>query len=75
MSNPTGQCWRRDTIAQRLTSKSGRADAHEAMQLLRDVAQANTQWSIIYGTTTGEIAVTMGRQYKTSHQFNLSLTR
>ncbi|MBI5030484.1 MAG: linear amide C-N hydrolase [Chloroflexi bacterium] len=25
VSNPTGQCWRRDTIAQRLTSKSGRA--------------------------------------------------
>lgn len=75
VNNPAGQCWRRDTIAKRLTQTSGRANADEAMQLLHDVSQRNTEWSIVYGMMTGEINVTMGRQYDTSHRFNLTLAR
>ncbi|CAG0947902.1 hypothetical protein ANRL1_04691 [Anaerolineae bacterium] len=75
IDNPVGQCWRRDTIAQRLAQTGGRVNARDAMQLLRDVSQRNTEWSIVYGMTTGEIDVTMGRQYNSPHRFTLALTR
>lgn len=74
VSNPTGQCWRRDTIAQRLGQTSGRTNPRDAMQLLRDVSQNNTQWSIVYGMNQGEIRVTMGRRYDRVHSFELRLT-
>jgi hypothetical protein len=70
-----GQCWRYDTIAQRLAQAEGRLTTHEAMALLDDVSQSNTQWSIVYGITTGEISVAMGRNYDNSHTFNLPLDR
>jgi hypothetical protein len=57
-----GQCWRYDTIAQRLAQAEGRLTTQEAMALLDDVSQSNTQWSIVYGITTGEISVAMGRK-------------
>lgn len=75
IDNPVGQCWRRDTLAQRLAQTGGRVNARDAMQLLRDVSQRNTEWSIVYGMTTGEIDVTMGRQYNSPHRFTLALTR
>ncbi len=72
--NPAGQCWRRDTIAQRLAQTMGRSNPREAMRLLRDVSQNNTQWSIVYGMSSGEVNVTMGRHYDRIHSFGLRLT-
>lgn len=74
MSNPAGQCWRRDTIAQRLGSSNGRTNPGEAMQLLSDVWQNHTQWSIVYEMHTGKVNVTMGRHYDRTHSFELRLT-
>jgi len=68
-----GQCSRYDKIEQRLSTTSGRLDAMEAMQLLQDVAQPNTQWSIVYGIDTGEIVVTLGREYGRTHTFQINL--
>jgi hypothetical protein len=70
-----GQCWRYDRIDKRLGEAGGRIAPQEAMQLLADVSQGNTQWSIVYGMSTGEITVTMARQYDEPHVLRLDLAR
>jgi hypothetical protein len=72
--SPTGQCPRYDKIDQWLSTSAGSIDTEEALRLLRDVSQANTQWSIVYGLSTGEINVTMGRAYSRTHTFQIDLT-
>jgi hypothetical protein len=46
--------------------------AEEALTLLQDVSQPNTQWSIVYGISAGEILVSMGREYNQVHTFHLA---
>ena len=70
-----GQCWRHDTLTQRLPASEGRASAPNALKLLRDVSQNSTQWSIVYGMSSGEVIVTMGRRYETQHKFHLPVNR
>ena len=43
------------------------------MQLLSDVSQPTTQWSVVYGLSTGEIVVTLGREYSRTHTFQIDL--
>jgi len=66
-----GQCWRYDAISQRLAETQGRLTTQEASALLERVSQKNTQWSIVYGLSTGEVTVTMGRQYGKTHTVSL----
>ena len=73
VQNPAGQCWRRDTIVRRLGANDGRTNLGDAMQLLRDVSQNITQWSIVYGMSSGKVDVTMGRPYDRIHSFELRL--
>ncbi len=66
-----GICWRYDTIYQRLVDTAGEISAQQAMDLLQEVSQQGTQWSVVYGISTGEIMVSMGRRYETVHAFGL----
>lgn len=66
-----GQCWRYDRIEHGLTQARGRLSLQEAIDLLSQVSQGLTQWSVVYGLSTGEIQVTMGQQYDTAHTFHL----
>ncbi|MEW5717863.1 MAG: C45 family peptidase [Chloroflexota bacterium] len=68
-----GKCWRYDTLAQRLTASAGRVSGQDALKLLQDVSQKETQWSIVYGMNTGKITVTMGRNYANTHTFDLKM--
>jgi hypothetical protein len=68
------QCARYDRLDQQLSTAEGSIKADETMSLLKDVSQANTQWSIVYGFTTGEVTVTLGRQYDRVHIFHIDLT-
>ena len=68
---PGGICWRYDTISDLLTSTNGRPGPEGALALLKDVAQENTQWSIVYGISSGEIQVFMGREYGDAHGFHV----
>ncbi len=68
-----GRCWRYDKVSQRLADAKGRIATQDAIDLLAEVAQENTQWSIVYGISTGDINVSMGRQYDNLHTFHLSL--
>ena len=67
----TGQCPRYDTLDQQLSTTEGQITVQEALGLLGDVSQANTQWSIVYGLDTGEVTVSMGRDYNRTHTFHL----
>ncbi len=69
-----GECWRYDKISQRLTEAEGQLTAQDAMNLLAEVSQGSTQWSVVYGMSTGDVSVTMGRQYGNVHTFHLSST-
>jgi len=68
-----GNCWRYNKINAQLTETNGRIDVQAAMQLLADVAQNNTQWSVVYQMSSGVVNVAMGQQYSDVHQFQLDL--
>jgi hypothetical protein len=69
-----GRCTRYDRIHRRLTETEGRIATQDGMDLLADVSSpGNTQWSIVYGISTGDITASMGRQYDNLHTFHLSL--
>jgi hypothetical protein len=72
-ASPHGQCWRYDSISQRLEEAAGRLTAAEAMDLLASVSQDSTQWSIVYGMTRREVTVSMGRRYESRHTFSWGL--
>ena len=68
-----GECWRYDRIEQGLSQAAGRLEPAQAMDLLSQVSQGGTQWSVVYGLSTGEIQVAMGREYDSRHTFHLPL--
>jgi hypothetical protein len=67
-----GGCWRYDRINDRMNEKQGLLDATSAMDLLSEVAQENTQWSVVYQMGLGEVNIAMGRDYSEVHTFNVS---
>jgi len=68
-----GECWRYDRLSQRLTEAAGRMTTHGAVDLLAEVSQEGTQWSVVYGMSAGDVHVTIGRAYDTVHTFHLDL--
>ena len=66
-----GECWRYDKLSQRLRETEGRMTAQGAMDLLAAVSQEGTQWSIVYGISTGDVSVAMEQQYGAPHTFYL----
>ena len=70
-----GNYWRYNKINMRLTETNGQIDVQAAMHLLAEVAQDNTQWSVVYQMNSGVIKVAMGQRYRDVHQFQLDLVR
>jgi hypothetical protein len=70
-----GQCWRYDTLVQRLADTGGKLTAGEALSLLQAVAQPSTQWSVVYSLSAGQVDVVMGRHYDGVHTFRLDSAR
>ena len=64
-----GNCWRYDRINARLEETRGALDSQAAMQLLSEVAQGNTQWSVVYQMAQGTVSVAMGREYENMQTF------
>lgn len=67
-----GNCWRYNRIDARLNETRGLLDANAAMELLGEVAQEGTQWSVIYQMGLQEVSVAMGRDYANVHTFRTS---
>ncbi len=68
-----GHCWRYDMLSERLVSNTGKLSSQEAIDLLADVSQDGTQWSIVYGMSTGDIHVSMGQAYDDVHLLHFRL--
>ncbi|MEE9514119.1 MAG: linear amide C-N hydrolase, partial [Anaerolineales bacterium] len=66
-----GICTRYDVLTERLQEEQGDLSLEEAMELLADVSQPSTQWSIVYQLYTGRISLVMGRSYSERHSFQL----
>jgi len=66
-----GICHRYDVLSERLEEEQGYLSPGEAMELLGDVSQSSTQWSVIYQLHTGQISLAMGRHYSVLHTFQL----
>jgi hypothetical protein len=73
--NPAGQCSRYDRLEQGLSNAGGEISSTDAMNLLSEVSQPSTQWSIVYGISTGDVSVSMGRQYDRMHVFEIDSTK
>jgi len=73
VESPAGQCERYDAITEELESSGGDLDFDGALRLLERVAQPHTQWSLVYGITSGEIRVVMGQAYGRVHTFSLEM--
>ncbi len=71
VQDPAGNCWRYDKINERLNTKQGMLDASSAMQLLSDVAQDSTQWSVIYQMGSEKVNVALGKGYGNIHTFQV----
>jgi hypothetical protein len=67
-----GSCWRHDLLSQGLSENEGLLSTKKAMDMLQSVSQASTQWSIVYGMSTGKITVSIGRGYENVHTFQLN---
>ena len=64
-----GNCWRYDRINERLNAEQGLLNSNAAMDLLSEVAQGNTQWSVVYQMRRGEVSVAMGKEFEHAHTF------
>jgi hypothetical protein len=70
---PQGRCRRYDEISQRLTEAQGRITPQTAVELLADVSQGGTQWSVVYEMSTGDVRVALGRGYEDVRTVHLDL--
>lgn len=68
-----GECWRYDRIEAEMVENLGRLDTAKAMLLLQNVSQENTQWSIVYNMSRGEVQVVVGRAYQQIYTYQLGL--
>jgi choloylglycine hydrolase len=67
----TSSCWRYNTAFDALQESQGNITADEGMAILETVAQSNTIWSILYNQSTGEISLSVGRDFQDPHSFTL----
>jgi len=68
-----GHCSRYDRIDEALRGFEGAITTEEAFSLLDGVSQAETQWSIVYALSSGQISVSMGRNYDDIYEFDLKM--
>ncbi|MBM4104498.1 MAG: linear amide C-N hydrolase [Planctomycetes bacterium] len=67
-------CPRYKKMCQTLQRTDGQLDPQQAMILLQTIAQPKfTVWSAVYGQSTGEIQLAMGRQYDKIYGFSLKM--
>ena len=66
-------CRRYATAHETLERAEGSLPPGEAMDLLEDVSQDITMWSVVYGMTSGDIRVSVGRDFEDVHQFRLPM--
>ncbi len=66
-------CERYATACATLERARGTLSQDDAMHLLEEVSQNITMWSAVYGMTSGDIWVSVGRDFEHLHQFRLPM--
>lgn len=57
---PTGYCVRYDRVQKAMIDSGGKLSNQMGLDLLRNVTQSTTQWSVLYGISKKEIQIIMG---------------
>lgn len=70
--NPSGHCWRYDRIEETLRETGGDLSAAGAMELLRAVSTAMTQWSIVYDLTKLTMHLNVDRRHGKAFTFSVN---
>jgi hypothetical protein len=65
------ECWRYNLAYDTLRETGGALSRDKAMGLLESVSQPSTIWSLVYGLSSGDIDVVMGRNYERVYRFRL----
>jgi hypothetical protein len=68
-----GMCGRYRTAYDTLVEAAGAFSEEGAMALLQRISQRTTMWSVVYNLTTGDIQVSVGRDYDPVHTFHLPM--
>lgn len=72
VNDPQEKCNRYDEISKEMIRVDGRLSPNGALDLLSNVSQSNTQWSVLYHMSSGEIDVAMNSQLDQPYKFQLS---
>jgi hypothetical protein len=64
-------CWRYRIAYTALEEFGASLSGEDAIGLLQSVSQSSTRWSVVYGMTSGDISVVMGRHYDTVLEYAL----
>jgi hypothetical protein len=64
-------CWRYNALYSALRGAQGNIDESRAMDLLSQVSQQSTIWSVVYNETDGGVKVVTGRRYDAIYDFEL----
>lgn len=66
-------CARYKRTFEALKEKDGKLSGSEPMELLKNVTQPNTTWSVVYDKTTGDIRVAAHSDYSRIYNFKISM--
>lgn len=69
--SPTRQCWRFAKINKEMIARKGSLSNDQTFELLKNVAQKNTQWSIVYDMEKRSAAVATDRDFETRYQVEI----
>lgn len=73
-SEADAACIRYRIASDRLAAAQGVLEPLQAMEILKDTSQQSTVWSIVYNLKSGEVLVSLGRNYSRVHAFALTKT-
>ncbi|NLO40546.1 MAG: linear amide C-N hydrolase [Ruminiclostridium sp.] len=66
-------CERYAKAVERLDEKKGILSEEDAMQLLSDITQDGTVWSVVYNLKTGKAYIAMGKKFDEVREFDLNM--
>jgi hypothetical protein len=66
-------CWRYRKAYETLEQANGDISRPEALDLLEEVSQELTMWSVVYDMTGRDISAVMGRHFDRVHEFELRM--
>jgi len=65
-------CWRFNTACSILGANGGDVNSSSTMDILQSVANENTNWSVVYNMSSGDITIATGREFTNTLQYNLN---